>query len=332
MRQFRWLGGISIQYGLEQQKQQNDTIVRRLVENIYVDNVLMIDHSTQSLLHTYHVCKKIFNNMSMNLRQFITNDDACNNLIDKKDKSTASSIKILGIPWNHNTTYTSNPTKRKILQATHSTFDPLGLLTPLLLQAKLLLQDLWKQQHKWNEILPDEYNNLWKLICEQTHGFTVHVPRPIISPTESQYELHTFVDASNRAYATVTYLRAIQKNEAITNTILMARQRLALKELKLKITLINIYSDSQSWLEEKINIHLYYIPSESNPADCATKGITKEQIRQSLWWSGPDFLQQDQTTWPQLQEIHCNLKEENIETSLDDINENEHTTFTTISS
>ncbi|KAK6014295.1 hypothetical protein OSTOST_20346 [Ostertagia ostertagi] len=66
-----FLLGISIQYGIEQQKQQDDTIVHRLVENLYVDNVLMIDHSTQSLLHTYHVCKKIFNNMSMNLRQFL---------------------------------------------------------------------------------------------------------------------------------------------------------------------------------------------------------------------------------------------------------------------
>ncbi|KAK6031439.1 hypothetical protein OSTOST_02412 [Ostertagia ostertagi] len=68
-----------------QQKQQNTTITQRLVENLYVDNVLMLDNSTHSL-QTYHTCKKIFANMSMNLRHFITNDEICNKSIGEKDK------------------------------------------------------------------------------------------------------------------------------------------------------------------------------------------------------------------------------------------------------
>ncbi|KAK6029643.1 hypothetical protein OSTOST_04244 [Ostertagia ostertagi] len=55
-----FLLGISIQYGIEQQKHQDDTITQRLIENLYVDNVLMLDYSTESLLATYHACKNIF--------------------------------------------------------------------------------------------------------------------------------------------------------------------------------------------------------------------------------------------------------------------------------
>ncbi|EPB66349.1 Tas retrotransposon peptidase A16 [Ancylostoma ceylanicum] len=55
-----------------------------------------------NLCEKYRLCKEIFNNMSMNLRQFLTNDDACNRTIASADLSTTKNTKILGIPWNHN--------------------------------------------------------------------------------------------------------------------------------------------------------------------------------------------------------------------------------------
>ncbi|VDO21328.1 unnamed protein product [Haemonchus placei] len=90
--------GISIQYGLEQQKQGDKFTIKQLIENLYVGNLLMLNSTAQPLLNTYHICKRISANMSMNLRQFITNDDNCNSHITDEDKITISSVKILGIP------------------------------------------------------------------------------------------------------------------------------------------------------------------------------------------------------------------------------------------
>ncbi|KAK6031838.1 Pao retrotransposon peptidase, partial [Ostertagia ostertagi] len=284
----------------------------------------------------------------------------------------------LSIPWNHSTdtlsilcklNYEPNPTKRKVLQSAHSTFDPLGLLTPLLLPAKIFLQDLWKHKHNWDEPLPETNNNTWKTICEQADGFTVHLPRTIVNNyTGVRYELHSFVDASARAYATVVYLRSTNNKGYITSSILMARQRLApinaktmtiprlellalligvrltnflVRELKINIETIRIYSDSQvalhwvqsqtkngpfvdnrckeirqkiqSWSQEHtILSYLHYIPSDNNPADCATKGLTKDQMHLHRWWSGPSFLQDDQSKWPSLLEFSWHPKDDQI--------------------
>ena len=43
-----------------------------------------------------------------------------------------------------------------------------------------------------------------------------------------------------------------------------------------------------------------HVKSNSNPADCASRGThVKDLIDTSLWWHGPDWLSQPESTWPQ---------------------------------
>ncbi|KIH55209.1 Tas retrotransposon peptidase A16 [Ancylostoma duodenale] len=147
-------------------------------------NKASLSNNYNLALKKYRLCKEIFNNnMSMNLRQFLTNDDVCNRTIASADLSTTKNTKILGIPWNHNSDslaipcklkYVPTSTKRKVLQATHSTFGPLGLLTPLLLPAKLFLQNLWKLGYKWDEPLSPDLDCEWQTICEQAAGVYIY--------------------------------------------------------------------------------------------------------------------------------------------------------------
>lgn len=42
-----------------------------------------------------------------------------------------------------------------------------------------------------------------------------------------------------------------------------------------------------------------HVRSELNPADCASRGLTPDQlVKHSLWWHGPPFLQDSPKTWP----------------------------------
>lgn len=42
-----------------------------------------------------------------------------------------------------------------------------------------------------------------------------------------------------------------------------------------------------------------HVPSKQNPADCASRGLTPDElINHDLWWSGPSWLSADQQQWP----------------------------------
>lgn len=42
-----------------------------------------------------------------------------------------------------------------------------------------------------------------------------------------------------------------------------------------------------------------FVPGKENPADCASRGLRAEQLSQyTLWWNGPDWLQQLPSHWP----------------------------------
>ncbi|XP_054285929.1 uncharacterized protein LOC129002275 [Macrosteles quadrilineatus] len=51
-----------------------------------------------------------------------------------------------------------------------------------------------------------------------------------------------------------------------------------------------------------------YIPSQDNPADCASRGITATQLQNHpLWWTGPSWLSQPCEDWPNRQFTPVNL-------------------------
>ena len=97
-------------------------------------------------------------------------------------------------------------TQRKIFSLVSSIFDPFGLLSPLTIRIKMVLQQVWKLGRKWDDLIPQELHNALQKVLDSYFAMPkIRIQRTVhnFSKTTSS-QLHIFVDAS---MAAVTYLR-----------------------------------------------------------------------------------------------------------------------------
>ena len=153
-------------------------------------------------------------------------------------------MNILGLRWDPSTdtlSMTSSKnnstphlgTKRSVLQVSSKIYDPLGLLSPVTVKAKLLMQDLWQQQLEWDEPLPHELSTQWHTIANDIkEATTITLPKRFFPDTEVQPTvpyLHVFADACPKAYGAVSYITSGSQS-----SLVMAKSRVApLKKLTL---------------------------------------------------------------------------------------------------
>jgi len=97
-------------------------------------------------------------------------------------------------------------TKRSILQLTARVFDPLGFVSPFVIQFKTLFRDLCLSQMDWDLPLSGKLLLRWKKIISELdclNGITV--PRCYFKFDSHWHtvQVHGFSDASERAFAAV---------------------------------------------------------------------------------------------------------------------------------
>ena len=51
-------------------------------------------------------------------------------------------------------------------------FDPLGLISPVTISARLFLQQLWQDHIVWDTVLSDDLRTRWKVIADAITGVT----------------------------------------------------------------------------------------------------------------------------------------------------------------
>ena len=144
--------------------------------------------------------------------------------------------RVLGLIWDiSNDQLSLQPvnkalkyTKRGNLSFISTIFDPLGILVPFILEAKLLVKELWRLKLDWDDPIPqnlisrfDKWSSSIHLISE------VQVPRWFgRSEASLAVQLHLFADASTKAFGAVAYLRILNL-DTVTTCFVMGKSRLA---------------------------------------------------------------------------------------------------------
>ncbi|XP_029157317.1 uncharacterized protein LOC114929804 [Nylanderia fulva] len=100
-------------------------------------------------------------------------------------------------------------TKRTILSEIASLFDPLGLLGPLTVVAKMIMQDTWQARVGGDKSLPQDLHQRWLNVKQQlTRLRELRVPRFVGFRADAhRSQVHGFCDASERAYGACVYIR-----------------------------------------------------------------------------------------------------------------------------
>ncbi|XP_060601995.1 uncharacterized protein LOC132755202 [Ruditapes philippinarum] len=211
----------------------HNEISNKIKNDIYVDKMITGAKDITEAKILYKDAKTIFNTGSMNLREWASNNKEVNSLFSPEDRAEVKSMKVLGLEWNLESdtlSYLSakmlchslHATKREILKYIASIFDPLGLISPVILDAKYFLQELWNKHLEWDDALSDDDQKKWISLEKQLMNVEhVCIPRSISANCSKlvEYRIVCFCDAPQKAYAVAVYLH--QRSEDTTKVDLI---------------------------------------------------------------------------------------------------------------
>ena len=242
---------------------------RELARNLYVDDLLSGCDDETDALRLYQQCVELLSKASLPMKKWCTSSSKVMRQIPSADRGEIGNVLLtghlqdeaetdggskpsataLGVEWDvkrdelHYTGFaqmnlpTSHCTKRSIVSAVASFFDPLGLISPFVVSAKILIQQLWKQALDWDEQVPRDVEESWKLwVNEVQHLNKITFPRCFRKHPgkEVQKQLLAFGDASEAAMGAAVYIRTVYEDGHCEVHLLMAKAKVApLKELSL---------------------------------------------------------------------------------------------------
>ena len=124
-------------------------------------------------------------------------------------------------------------TRRFILSITNRLFDPLGLVAPVIVEARLIFRDVCKQKIDWDDPVSQPYASRWKSWMDSLEGLSrIVIPRCFKSfdTKVNNLQLHVFVNALVVAPGAVCYLRVEYDNNLVSSSIVISKAHLASSE------------------------------------------------------------------------------------------------------
>lgn len=346
-----------------------------VLSDFYVDDMITGFDNENIAVGQVKELTELLNCGGLDLRKWASNSEMVMKSIPEEKREINSValelneqnvVKTLGMFWKPSRDYFcfkinvvrhNKVTKRTILSDISKLYDPLGLVSPTVILAKILMQRLWTSGVGWDDEIPESIAAHWREFSNTLHSLDeLEIPRWLGTNKTEPFEIHAFCDASESAYAACIYLKTISEKSStrlvVGKTKVAPTQQVSLPRLELcsavlltkllkftqktfKLENVQYYAwtDSQivlAWLRKlprnwktfvanrisyiqsnTLPDRWRHVPSQHNPADCASRGIMPALLlKHELWWTGPVWLNQSESNWPTLS---CDSVETDLE-------------------
>ena len=198
---------------------------------------------------------KIFNAAGFELHKWHWNDQSLGSIQKEINKCNSSSetyakqqvstgsdeTKLLGLAWDKkdDTLAISFPempervTKRTVLSGLASVYDPLGIVSPVLLTGKILYRDICDEGLSWDEEITGQLKQRWQRFIKSLPE-RIEVPQSVTPAKESVkgIHLHAFGDARGNGVSGAVYA-VVEQDSGVNQGLLVSKSRLAKKGLSI---------------------------------------------------------------------------------------------------
>ncbi|XP_061719560.1 uncharacterized protein LOC133526796 [Cydia pomonella] len=224
---------------------QDVRVKRAIQHDFYVDDFLSGSDSVDSLVEISKGVVATLESAKFNLRKWQSNcPDLLKSILEhKEDNSKALNLdstspsKTLGLYWQTETDkllfsidikIPDKITKRNILSVISQVFDPLGLVGPCIVEAKIILQRLWLLKCEWDSELPLDIKNEFISFASSLANLNkLKIDRWVFSDSPIEVQVHVFTDASERAYGTSIYVRTVDGSGAVCVRLIASKNKVS---------------------------------------------------------------------------------------------------------
>nr|CAI5834359.1 unnamed protein product [Callosobruchus analis] len=221
-------------------------IARIMKSDFYVDDLLTGADTVESATRISEVIFKILKQGCFKLRKFHSNEpkvldwletdnDNLSKMVDLGEREQTKTLGLMWCPKSDSLMYRvkeldscDKVTKRTILSGSSKIFDPLGLVAPCVMQIKILLQSLWLENISWDDALPGHIVDRWNAFKAEVNALNeLVIDRHAFCRGMTTYEIHTFCDASEKAYGGCVYVKSFDENNGNRVQLLTAKGKVA---------------------------------------------------------------------------------------------------------
>lgn len=261
---------------------QQDTI-DKVLHCFYVDDCLVATANEKEALRLFHDLLSLCSKGGFKLTKWMSNRRAVMDVIplelrakDMKNLDLDHDVlpveRVLGVQWCIQsdifkfkiTVQERPPTRRGILSIVSSIYDPLGILSPVVLTAKIILQQLCKLGLGWDDLIPSSAAQEWTRWLEELSQLEQFQVIRCLKPTDFgeviKAQLHHFTDASEEGYGVVTYLLLQNARLQLHSAFIMGKSRVApLKSItipRMELTAATMASRMDTFWRKELHMQL----------------------------------------------------------------------------